>query len=340
MISESFADILRADRDEYNRRFVEARLRYPALTGETFGDFLLRVADGVVAAVCSVRPERGREVASTLYDAALELVGQNLVGASSRNPHIEEGWRTVLPAAAIHLAEAPGRVTAAVSNALHHLTVTPDTRPDQWIRVLALPAAACPDVDTFLRAGQVAAWTSGLAHYRPDALAILDTLPDPVAAAVLDAPSGTDMKELRGLLQDDPWYDPSHPEGGGASAGSGIRVARRAGAFRGFGGLFTEPPRVAAQGNELFVAGGGECWLLTADAFGATFHRHGQEGFDTAKQGIMLPASLSVTGSRVRFDGTALDLGQWGSITSSAVAGRTLAVTSSLSHSVTLIALP
>lgn len=339
MISEPFATILRADRDEYNRRFVEARLRYPALTGEAFGDFLLRVVDGIVAAACAACPERAREVAFCLYDAALELVGQNLVGPWARNPHIEEGWRTVLPVAATHLAEAPGRVTAAVSNALHHLTATPGARPHQWIRVLASLAADCPDADTFLSAGQVAAWTAGLAHYRAGALAILDTLPDPVAAAVLEAPAGADINELRRRLRDDPWYDPSPPEGGRPSPGDRIRIALRAGGFRGFGGLFTEPPRVAAHGDELFVASGGECWLLTADAFGATFHRDGRNGFNTVRAGSGIPASPAVSGSQVSCDGTAIDLGQWGSITSSAVAGRTLAVTSSLSHSVTLIAL-
>jgi hypothetical protein len=340
VISEPFANILRADRDEYNRRFAEARLRYPALTGEAFGEFLLRSVDGIVAAVCSVCPERATEVVSCLYDAALELVGRNLAGPSSRNPTIDEGWRTVLPAAAGHLAEAPGRVTAAVSNGLHHLTVTPGARPARWIRDLASLAADCGDADTFLRAGQVAAWTAGLSQYRTGALEILDTLPNLITAAILKAPSGTDVNELRNRLRDNPWYDPSHPEDTGTSSGNRIRVVRRAGAFRGFGGQFTQPPRVTARGDNLLVASGGECWLLTADAYGATFHRHGQAGLDAAEQGAGLPPSLIVTGSKVKFDGAVLDLAEWGSVTSAAVADRTLAVTSSLSHAVTLIALP
>ena len=340
MISEPFANILRANRDEYNRRFVEARCLYPGLTGEAFGEFLLRSVDVVVTAVSSVCPERATEVVSRLYDAALELVGRNLAGPSARNSPVEEGWQTILPAAAVHLAEAPGRVAAAVSNALHHLTVTPGARPDRWIHDLASLAADCADAETFLRVGQVAAWTAGLSQYRSGALEILDTLPDRLAAIILKAPSGIDSGELRRRLRDDPWFDPSLSENGEPSSGSRIRVARRAGGFCGFGGLFSEPPRVTSRGDELLVSCGTECWLLTADAFGATFHRHGQAEFDSAKIGAKLPSSLGVTGSKVRYAGAGLDLSEWGSITSAAVAYHTLAVTSSLSHAVTLIALP
>jgi hypothetical protein len=340
VISEPFANILRANRDEYNRRFVEARCLYPGLTGKAFGEFLLRSADVVVAAVSSACPERATEVVSHLYDAALELVGRNLAGPSERNSPIEEGWQTILPSAAGHLAEAPGPVVAAVSNALHHLTVTPGARPDQWIRDLASLAADCADAETFLRVGQVAAWTAGLSQYRSGALEILDTLPDQLAASILKAPSRTDSGELRGRLRKDPWYDPSLPENGLPSSGNRVRFVRRAGGFRGFGGLFSEPPRVTSRGDELLVSCGAECWLLTADAFGATFHRHGQAEFDTAKNGAKLPSSLVVTGSKVRYAGAQLDLSEWGSITSAAVVCHTLAVTSSLSHAVTLIALP
>jgi hypothetical protein len=45
------------------------------------------------------------------------------------------------------------------------------------------------------------------------------------------------------------------------------------GAFRGFGGLFLEPPKVSSSGGGLFVESAGGQWILCADAFGATFHR-------------------------------------------------------------------
>src|SRR5438128_1194244 len=88
-------------------------------------------------------------------------------------------------------------------------------------------------VDPLVRAGE--------AHFRAGALAAADALPPALALAAVRAPGG-DWPELRRRLAAAPWFDPSKP------VASGLRVVAHAGAFRGFGGLFVEPPVVAAAG--------------------------------------------------------------------------------------------
>lgn len=52
-----------------------------------------------------------------------------------------------------------------------------------------------------------------------------------------------------------------------------LRPAGRVGAFRGFGGSFREPPRVATADGRSVVTNAGDSGVMTADVLGATFHR-------------------------------------------------------------------
>ncbi len=105
-----------------------------------------------------------------------------------------------------------------------------------------------------------------MAHYRQSALAVADGLPAPLALAAVGAPGSASWPELRARFAQDLWFSPD-------LAAPSLRVALGAGAFRGFGGLFVEPPRLAITHGNLLARSGGDAWLLFADAFGATFHR-------------------------------------------------------------------
>ena len=86
------------------------------------------------------------------------------------------------------------------------------------------------------------------------------------------------------------------------------------GAFRGFGGVFVEPLRVTFAAGNFHVLSGDECWLLTADLYGATFHRVAPNEAQFLK-----PITLPPTGVR-------LPAGK-GMLTSVAASETTLAVT-------------
>ena len=328
MLSAAFAAVLGSDRESFNARFTQARRARPALgDGERFAAFLRDAVDPVVDAVPGSDAAAVGEVA---YALALELVGARLDG-----PALVEGWRRVLPAAAPAVAANPWRVLAAVSNALCTLETTPGARPAEWTETMTwLAPLVGGDVEKFRRLGQVAAWRAGLAHFRESALAVADTLPELLAAAGVGAEAAP-WAETRARLAADPWFLPGRPDA------APLHLAAGAGGFRGFGGPFPEPPRVAAgaEGTGGFlVLGGGECRWLTADASGATFHRADPADF-TRAQNCPPPLGLEVNGSRVAWHGRHVEVPVPGDLTSAAADGRTLALTGSLTHLVLLVPL-
>ncbi|WP_420129908.1 hypothetical protein [Longimicrobium sp.] len=331
-LSPALAHVLRSARPEFNARFAAARRVRPALDGPAFAAFLRSTVDPLVRAVERTAPDRVSDVVLCAYDLGLELLGQGLAGPAARDPSVEAGWRRVAPAAAALVAAAPERVLAALANAPHLLAGTPGAQPEEWMGTMEALAPRCADVDTLLRLGQVAAWRAGMAHFRAGALAAADALPEPLALAVLGAPPGQ-WPMVRQRLAVDPWFDPARPD-----APAGLRVVARAGAFRGFGGLFTEPPRVAAAGGHFLAGSGGEWWLLAADAFGATFQRATPDEVAHATSAAAVPG-LAVNGARLTWNGTSLELPELGPITGVAANGTTAALTARYTHAVTLVSL-
>jgi len=331
-LSPAFAAFLRNARPELNARFAEARRMRPDLDGDAFAAFLRDTADPLVAAVAAVSPERAADVARAAFELGLELVGQGLAGPAAREPAVEAGWRQVAPAVASLVAAEPERVLAAIGNALHRLASTPGARPAEWLAAMEQLGPRCADANAFLALGQVAAWRAGMAHYRAGALAAADALPPALAMAALRA-AGDGWGEVRGWLAADPWYDPS-----ALARPGGPRVVARAGAFRGFGGLFVEPPVATAAGDHFIVRSGDDGWLLTADAFGATFHR--ATDAERARRGpSIIPPGVTARGTTVEVNGARLDVPEIGEIAGVAAAGRTLALTSAWTHAVILVAL-
>jgi hypothetical protein len=338
-VSEALASVLRSGRSEFNSQFAEARRIYPALDGGAFLEFLRNEVDPLIRAVEKANLDFVAEVVMAAYECGLELVGQKLVGAGARNRTIEEGWRRVLPPMASLVAKAPARVIGAVSNALHNLAGTPGARPEQWISEMEKLGPQCGEVEALLRLGQIEAWRAGLAHFRQGAIAAADSLPAPLALAAVGAPANGNWPEVRKRLLADPWYNPSAAASTGNGQAGRIQVMAQAGAFRGFGGVFVEPPQAASAGEHFLVRSGEESWLLTADVFGATFHRSNLAEFELAAKTTKLPKDLRVSDSKLSWKDERFEIASLGKFTSSAANETTLALTSELTHSVILVAL-
>jgi hypothetical protein len=334
-LSDAFVNTLRDRRADLNERFERARHQYPQLEGDDVIAFLRDCVDGVVAAVQRVDSSAVMSLVSSAYDAALALCGQKLVGGNGRFPIIEEGWKRVLTAAAPVVARDPARMIAAVSNALHALAVTPTARPEEWITSLAHLGPRCNDTESFLRIGQVVAWRSGLAHLRASALAVAELLPPDIAAAAVCGRDGGDWQTIRTRLSGDVWFDPSTTN----EPVRGPRVVREIGAFRGLGGLFLLPPRIAAADGGWLVHSAEQHWYLTVDTFGATFHRATAEEWSAANLEPRLPDGVTLTGSTLTQRSFTLTLPVVGPVTSAAASGFTLAITSAHTHSLTFITL-
>ena len=335
MPGPALVSMLRSGRAEFNARFAAARRIHSDLDPAAFAEFLRAGVDDLVQAVEKVRPDRLGEVTNAAYDAALDLVGQKLAGAGSRFPWVEEAWRRILPKGASVVATSPGRVIPAVCNAAHQISSTPGCRAEQWIQSMENLAPQCADAEAFLKVGQVCAWRAGLAHFRSGAIAAANALPEPLALAAVGAKSGLSWSDVRERLTADPWFDPAIE----TNAPSGVRAVAQAGAFKGFGGLFIEPPVVAAAGEHFLVRSDSECWLLMADLFGATFHRASIKDFEAAKARPQLPPGLKVAGPLAVIQGQRFEFPQLGDIVSAAASTTTLAITSRLTHAIVLLAL-
>src|SRR5262249_14803341 len=134
-------------------------------------------------------------------------------------------------------------------------------------------------VPTLLQAGKVCAWRAGLAHLREGALETCGRLAPKLARAALGLSPAAKSLPLETVVQElraDPWLDPASL-GKAPAPEKRLRVVGAVGAFRGFGGPFLRPPRVAYAEGHFLASDGERCWVLCADRFGATLHPAGAD---------------------------------------------------------------
>jgi hypothetical protein len=333
-VSGVFAQILHANRSRYNAKFAEARWRRPKLEPEAWAALLRTTVAPLVEAVDGIQPDQTAQAADPLYEMALDLLGQELLGPRSPYPAIVAGWETLLPGLARFVAASPRQVAGSVTNALYNLSTTRGARPYEWISSLLSLGEICGDTATLLRAGQVAAWRAGLAHYRFDALEIctqLAVVNVPVARAALGLPADdpAPLENVIDRLWANPWLSPTAAARG--TPAPQMRLVARVGDFRGLGGEFLTPPLVMAAEGRLVVNEGQRWWWLTADVFGATLHRAPELG---VKPQTAVPPAWKRSLEAAKPAGYPHPQ----TITSLAATETTLAATSSLSHRVHLLA--
>jgi hypothetical protein len=338
--SPRFAEILAARRGRFNAQFAEARRYRPSLEAADFSAHLTGVLGPIVEAVAERHSQKVMTVTDALYDLSLDLVSREFLGPRSRYPAVVEGWSELLRRLPGHLAAAPRRLAAAITNALYQLEATPEARPREWMQAVAALAEITDDVEALLQAAQVAAWRAGLAHYRLSALERCRELTPALAVLALGIShspplSSKKISKVIDALLADPWLDPAKAlEGGQARR---LQLVRRAGAFRGFGGLFMAPPFVTCPDGQLVVSDGGNHWLLYADRFGAVFQRTEPVKAGRTKQ-TKSQFKVELDG-RVGYDEERASFPVVARSQSSAANATTLAVTTPLSHSVYLFAL-
>ncbi len=271
-VSAAFASVLASGRPQFNARVAEARRRTPGFAVEAFGAFLEASVDPLVAAVEAVDPARTGAVALAAFDVALVLTAQGRAGPGSRSPGVDRLWTEVLPRLARPIAQAPGELLGALSNAAIHLDGHAEVRGDEWRQRLAALGPRAPSAAALLDLGKLLAWRCGAAHFRAGALQAGDALPAELALAAIDGAPQTAWPEVRARFLADPWWSPD---------GQG-RQAREVGAFTGFGGSFAEPPVLRVAPDGFWVRSGERCHLLVADAWGAVLLPATAEEFEAA----------------------------------------------------------
>jgi hypothetical protein len=317
LVGGAFAEHLAANRDAINQAVLAAARQSTAFDAAAFAGVLRDTVAPIVDAVDRQGEGFVGVVSQALVEIALDLSAQGRFDGAVR-----DGWQQLLPAVASSLAVDPRRVIASVTNALDTLGRVPGARPDRWRSRMVAVAEIAVGPDELLAAGQVAAWCSGMAAYRSQALTVAESLAPPVASAALGLASGADVASALERLRADPWYDPSRPPTGQTAptdVGGRPRVRREVGAFRGFGGTFLRPPVLVAVDGHVRVTDGAESWFVFADVFGSAV--------------VRAPGTTTIDGRR--FDAPpppeladVAELTGWASVTGGLVA------TSALSHAV------
>ena len=336
MMESDFSRVLQARRGYFNARFAEKQIAQPQLDADVFLNILREQVAPVVQAVAALDADSALVAGQNLYDLALDLYAQGLLGPAARTSILSTAWQEFFPSIAAFIVQQSQRVPASLCNALYNLAQTPGARPDEWMQNMRAVASFCADAEVFLRAGQVAAWRAGMAHYRLSALSILKTLDAKVARTLfgLDADAAQpDTAALHYAFVANPWHNPALANQSATSQNK-IQILKRAGAFRGFGGLFLSPPRVMWTRDGFVARDGDNSFLLFVDAFGATFHR-----VENVSNANVSSAFKLEKNGRVKNDKLSADFPELANATSSAANQTTLAVTTELTHAIYLIGL-
>jgi hypothetical protein len=337
----AFLQALQEQRDGLNTRFHLRRQTGARIDGADLLQHLRDVVEPILREVHAVAPDRVAPALTGLYEASLDLLGASLLGSEPKSPYVERVWREVLPQLPRLIAHHARDIVGRLSNAVQHVAGQPGARADDWIERMGRVAGECGSVSQLLDCGRAAAWLSGLVQYRSAGLAALNSLPADLGCRVAGVPAETSAdlwSRARARLSADPWLTV-----GTALAehrkSPAIELVGRAGAFRGFGGPFMRPPTVASEGEQLMVEDGESEWGLLADAYGVYFHRTGDARRTKRKPRKNEPAAIAQNG-QVRWNGAEATFPFLANATSSACAGKTLAVTISTSHHVFLLARP
>lgn len=329
-----FTQALLTQRERYNAKFAEARHFRPTLDADAFGAVLREQCAPIANAVAQVRPDGVPIVTDALYDIALDLTAQGLLGRSARYGLINVAWATALPHMAAQIANAPQQAISAITNGLYNLLQTPATQAQRWLDGLTQIASSGTTLDVLLQSGQVLAWRCGMAHYRAAALALCKRLPSATVRMALALPAGVDVSAALAQLTAQPWYRPDQPNGSKA-----LRVVARVGAFRGFGGMFVAPPAITCVEGQFIARDGERAWLLCADAFGATLHPHPEAQSTTTTTNPRTTSDFKLIKGVISKSGYAnLTVPELETITGMTTDGMTLAVTTPYSHAITLVA--
>lgn len=329
-VSPAFAEVLRAGRGEFNRRHGLARHRYPGIDDEVFLGLLAGPVDALVGHVAAVDGGVVPRLVECAYDLTLSLLGQRWLGPGGRAPGILDGWLALAQNAPRFIAEDPQRSLAAVANAQVHWSQQGDGIA--WTQTLIALAARASSLDELLRAGQVAAWRHGLAHYRDSALARARQLPRELVAIAF----GLGLREWQDAylekLGADRWFRPDE-----RVPGKRPRVVARIGDFVGFGGGFPTPPLASHDGDQLLLQSDAVQFMVFADAYGASLQVAGGPAPISAQR---LPTGWRIAGSVLSWPGGKLDFADHGALTSAVANADTLVLTHAYSHAATLVALP
>ena len=332
-----FQRSLEDQRDTLNALFRSRVKQGSKIDPHAFAEHVRTRIGNNIAAIELVLPERTRLATAELYEVSLELFAAGHFGEGTRTPHLSMLWEWLLPKVAKQLARDPRQVAGCLSNAVVQIEQQSSQAAERWIRLLAQTNPHAESVDELLVLGKVAAWVSGMSHFRRSALAAASLLPAQAVASLFGLNPDTDESVIRKYLtqlDENPWcnsMDAQH------ARELEVRQVAICAAFRGFGGSMMKPPSVATIDNKLMVSDGQHVWQIFADRFGSVIQRIDVEPFQGHRALAKSNPHVSADGT-VQWDRTTINRSDLANSTSFAFDGTTLAVTIPASFHVFLFA--
>jgi len=260
MISSAFTSFLKTERAECNQLFASVRHQHPHIEGDSFHQFLREQLDPVI----NLLDQSGQSVglfATAGYQHGLDLAAKRWLGKSEFYLDVKNLWRHVIPTCLPWISSNPDYWLSLFGNILYRLKSQNATTSTKWLELMAASASKCQSADELKKLGLVLAWVSGLACYRQAALEALSEISDELFVSITHA----DIKNratIQQSLMNNRWLDFS------MNQPKTFSMQKRFGGAVLFEGEFTEPPKVLAFNNQLYVTSANRIWMLFFDAFG------------------------------------------------------------------------
>jgi hypothetical protein len=273
-LSPQFIEALDAQRESLNER-VRIRTKLGAkIDADEFKDHLAQRIGPIIDAVHAYSPERIRRTVADLVEVSLDLFTSNHLGGDFTTKHMHELWENLLPQAAPLIASNALRCVGSLTNGLVHVESHDEQAAGRWLELLQRSLRECQHVDEWLITGKIAAWLSGMAQYRREAIALAGSLRPAILRSLFDLPdsmSDADVGTAIANFSTNPWSRFATDAPLEPPTIERVKVCCK---FRGFGGTLMAPPHVASMNGKILVTDGTHVWHLMADRFGWTTHRH------------------------------------------------------------------
>ena len=110
------------------------------------------------------------------------------------------------------VARDPRRIVGSLCNGVLYAEQHNVDIAGRWLEKIETVGKQADSSEQFLTLGKFAAWTAGMAHCRPAALALADALPWTIVGVLLDLPTGFSASVVSRFLQraaSNPWEDGS-----------------------------------------------------------------------------------------------------------------------------------
>ncbi|MEY2926027.1 MAG: hypothetical protein RL367_504 [Pseudomonadota bacterium] len=323
-VGAALSRVLAAERKALNARVGAARVRTPGFDLAGFTVFLEQQVDPLASAINALDADATHRCVVALFDMGLDLVGHGLGGASARAPVVNAVWNQIAPHILTLIIADPVESLGVLTNAAVQLSGIDGVRLDSWLATMAQLAGRAADNHALRALAAVAAWLAGAAHYREAALGAAATLPCDLACAAAGA-GGSDWNTIAAGFASNHWWRPGDRSQGYLFGG-----------FTGFGGRFSQPPRVRAAPQGFLVASGDLTLLLVADAYGATLHPALPQEFASAPA-LLDGSGATLSGHQVIAGGRTIDLDWPEAGLALACNQDSIAVTSPYAHAIHLL---